>query len=171
MFTGDFDFEFSNATDPDLVNAYAGGWLKVDEAAAAAHLFHGYTPTGMPTAPAASSIDITLATTATSSDTTASLDPATHKMLATRVDGQIIIPPTGTATVPTTYLFANNYSVFYLVRGDAAAGLDSSQPADTAHWYIRRWTDLTQPAVSAQTLAAPKPAETSTWGKVKGLYR
>src|SRR2546426_12844940 len=57
LFTGDFTFEFSNSTDPDLVNMYANGWFLTDEKESSTHLFQGYTPPGQPFAPAASSID------------------------------------------------------------------------------------------------------------------
>lgn len=55
LFTGDFTYEFSTSTDPDLVAKYATGWFKSDEDTAAMHLFQGYTPQGQPHAPAASS--------------------------------------------------------------------------------------------------------------------
>ena len=83
----------------------------------------------------------------------------THKLLVTRVDGTI-------QAGATTYSIANNYDVFYFVRGDAAHGLDESQPGDQQHWYLYRWVDETVPssAMGAQS-------EAVTWGRLKGTYR
>src|SRR5690349_12417796 len=40
-FTGDFTYEFSNSTDPVLVQHYATGWFKEDERRSSSHLFNG----------------------------------------------------------------------------------------------------------------------------------
>jgi hypothetical protein len=164
MFTGDFKYEFSASTDPTLVQQYAAGWFKSDEAASASHMFSGYTPPGGATLPAASSIDIQLANGAPTDDNTAGVDPATHKVLATRVDGTITIPQD---IEPLTFVITNNYNVFYLVRGDVAVGLDASQPADDQHWYVYHWVDLSEPQFSGVGPQSLSP----TWGRVKGLYR
>jgi len=172
LFTGDFAFEFSNSTDPDLVVKYSAGWLKTDEDTAAIHLFQGYTPQGQSHAPAASSINIDLTTTLPVDDNSPGLDPATHKILSTRVDGQIVIPPTGTATDPTNYLVENNYNAIYLVRGDQAVGLAASQPADDAHWYIYLWKDLTVSSAQPRNRpVSPQPAQASTWANLRANYR
>jgi hypothetical protein len=150
MFTGDFTYEFSTSTDPTLVQQYSGGWFKTDETASSSHLFSGYTPSGGSTLPAASAIDINFATTMPSDDNSSGVDPVTHKVLATRVDGGITVPQ----------------------AGDLAVGLGASQPADTLHWYVYRWVDLSE-AVS------PAPAgignrsltQPTTWAKAKALYR
>jgi len=52
------------------------------------------------------------------------------------------------------------------VRGDAAHGLDKSQPADEDHWYLYRWVDETVASGAMGT-----QAEVITWGGLKGLYR
>ena len=165
MFTGDFTYEFSNSTDPTLVQQYSTGWFKNDEKESSAHLFNGYTPPGAATLPAATRIDINLAVDIPTDDNTAGMDPATHKVLATRVDGGITVPQSGAE--PLTYVITNNYNVFYLVRGDSAVGLDSSQSADGNHWYIYRWVDLTE--------AGPRSnrplAQATSWGGVKARYR
>jgi len=163
MFTGDYQYEFSNATDPALVTDYATGWFKVDETTSSTHLFSGYTPPGGTTMPAASSIAISLQTGSPTDDNAAGVDPVTHKILATRVDGQIVVPQAGSD--PFTFVLDNNFNVFYIVRGDSAAGLDSSQPADAQHWYIYRWVDLTGTAGGNRAQSVP-----ATWGKLKGLY-
>jgi len=151
-----------------LVNKYSTGWFKTDEDTSGQHLFLGFTPQDQPPSPAASSVNIDFKTTVPVDDNAVGVDPVTHKLLATRVDGQIVIPPTPPATDPTNYLIENNYNAFYLVRGDEAIGLSVSQPADTTHWYIYRWVDLT---VALSSLKSPHAAGPATWGKVKGLYR
>jgi hypothetical protein len=168
MLTGDFNFEFSNSTDPTLVQQYPTGWARVDESESSSHLFSGYTPQGGSTLPAATSIVITLADSTPVDDNTSGIDPATHKVLATRVDGSVTVPQSGSE--PLTYVIANNYDVFYFVRGDVAAGLDETQPADAQHWYLNKWVDLSQNYI-------PRPdsrrglVTTNTWGKLKALYR
>src|SRR5262245_19229647 len=148
MFTEDFTYEFSNTTDPDLVTKYSTGWFKADEKESSSHLFQGYTPPGGETLQPASTIDINLATTVPADDN-GSTDPVTHKVMFTRVDGSIVIPPGSGQTQSTTYLIDNNQNAFYLVRGDQAS-LAPELPADDKHWYIYRWVDLSQ-----QTGAAP----------------
>jgi hypothetical protein len=169
MFTGDFTYEFSTSTDPTLVQQYSTGWFKTDEKESSAHLFNGYTPPGGATLPAATTIDINLAVSIPTDDNTSGTDPVTHKVLATRVDGGITVPQAGAE--PLTYVITNNYNVFYLVRGDVAVNLDTTQPADDHHWYIYRWVDLTEapPAPSAIRTAStsgPAPAP-ETWGHLR----
>lgn len=166
LFTTDFTFEFSTSTDPDLVIKYQTGWFKADESASSAHLFQGYTPQGQPYAPPASSINIDLANTYPVDDNSPGLNPRTHKFLFTRVDGEVVIP---TSPDPTTYLIANNTNVFYIVRGDQAS-LNPGQPADSAHWYIYRWVDLTV-ASSAPRSLSPQPGQKRTWASLKAAYR
>lgn len=166
MFTGDFSFEFSTSTDPTLVQQYSTGWFKNDETESSSHLFFGYTPPGGMTLPAAISIDINLALNTPFDDNSPGVDPTTHKVLATRVDGEIVVPQSGSE--PLHYIFTNNYNIFYFVRGDSAAGLGSSQPADTSHWYIYRWSDLTQAPYGGSANHAV--ARSPTWGSVKGEY-
>ncbi|HKA24922.1 MAG TPA: hypothetical protein VKF80_08085, partial [Candidatus Eisenbacteria bacterium] len=97
-------------------------------------------------------------------DDPASTDPATHKILTTRVDGSITVPQSGGE--PLTYVITNNLNAFYFVRGDSATGLDSSQPADARHWYVYKWVDLT-------TGLAPNRAQSknATWAGIKARYR
>jgi len=168
-FTGDFTYEFSTSTDPTLVTQYQTGWFKTDEKESSSHLFNGYTPPAGETLPAATSIQINLATDIPNDDNTSGFDPRTHKVLPTRVDGQITVPQSGGS--PLTYLITNNYNVFYWVRGDAAAAenrnLDTSQAADSTHWYIYRWVDLT-----GGTPKSNDPLTRSvTWAAIRALYR
>jgi len=169
MFTGDFTYEFSTSTDPTLVQQYSTGWFKNDEKESSAHLFQGYTPPGGATLPAATSIDINLAVDIPTDDNTSGVDPATHKVLATRVDGSITVPQSGAE--PLTYVITNNYNVFYLVRGDVAVNMDATQKADASHWFIYRWVDLSEatPApnsIRTASTAEPAPAP-RTWGHLR----
>jgi len=172
MFTNDFTYEFSNSTDPTLVTQYSTGWFKTDEKESSSHLFTGYTPPGGSTLPAATSIDINLAVDIPVDDNSNGADPVTHKILATRVDGQITVPQT--TGDPLSYVITNNYNVFYLIRGDAAASnLDTTQPADANHWYIYRWVDLSEaaaaPAGGLRTASTSQPSlSLVTWGRLKG---
>lgn len=113
-------------------------------------------------------INIDFANTVPVDDGGAGIDPATHKFLFTRVDGQIVIP---TSPDPINFFIENNTNILYLVRGDIASGLTASQPADSTHWYIYRWVDITVGSAPPVTPDSPLPANPATWGKVKGLYR
>lgn len=165
MLTGDFTYDFSSASDPIYVQQYANGWFKADEVQSSSHLFHGFHAYGTEGNTAASKIDLRFANASPIADTTAGLDPSTHQVLATRVDGEITVHESGTRTELTFEIF-NNQDVFYLVRGDSAKGLDASQPADSLHWYMYRWLDRTWMFADLQ---AKVPQ--STWGTVKGIYR
>ena len=165
MFTGDYTYEFSTTTDPTLVQEYSTGWFKTDETESSSHLFHGYTPPGGATLPAAKSIDINFAVDTPTDDNSPGIDPVTHKVLATRVDGSFTVPQAGSE--PLIYVITNNYNVFYFVRGDSAVGLGSSQPADSLHWYVYRWVDLSE----ALPVANRAQVKSSTWGSVKSTYR
>jgi hypothetical protein len=167
LFTGDFTYEFSSQTDPTLVQAYSAGWFKLDEKESSLHLFQGYTPPGGATLYAATDISVVLASQTPSDDNSSGVDPVTHKVLATRVDGSITVPQPGTDA--TIFAFTNNYNVFYLVRGDVATGLDASQAADARHWYVYKWVDLSEemPIGSGNRLLVQAP----TWGGVKATFR
>jgi len=167
MFTGDYTYEFSNSTDPTLVTQYSTGWFKGDETASSTHMFSGYTPPGGVKLEAASTIAIHLSVTAPTDDNSSGVDPATHKVLATPVDGQIVVPNPGAEA--TTFVITNNFNVFYIVRGDSAVDLDSDQAADSLHWYVYKWTDLTGGAAPSHAMRSA--TKISTWGRVKSLYR
>jgi len=163
IFTGDFTYEFSNATDPTLVTQYSTGWFKTDEKESSSHLFNGYTPPGGTTLPAATTIDINLATDIPVDDNT-SPDPRLYKVLQTRVDGSITVPQSGAS--PLTYLITNNLNEFFLVRGDVAQGLDVTQSADSTHWYIYRWVDLTGTSPGGNTPLTQQ----QTWAFARAMY-
>lgn len=171
LFAGDYTYEFSTSTDPTLVQQYSTGWFKQDETISALHLFRGYTPPGGATLPAATTIHITLGSTSPADDNSSGVDPQTHKVLATRIDGSVTVPQSGAE--PLTYVIKNNQNVFYLIRGDVAVGLDSTQPADAGHWYIYRWVDQSLAYLPAPNSihSEPQAAETPTWGRLKAAYR
>ena len=176
LFTGDFTFEFSNATDPELANRWSTGWFAIDESLAAAHLFGGGLTQQGKTMPPAASVDLTFSRTEPLDDTEGR-DPAKYKVLPTTVDAVVVVVPQGSYLEPTTWVVTNNAHRFYLVRGDAAVELGPGQPADSTRWYIWRWIDETvmdstaPGGAPAPDPAQPTPTRRTTWGSIKGLYR
>ena len=178
LFTGDFTFEFSNSADPELANNWSTGWFKSDEVLAARNLFLGGTNLDGKYQQAATSIDLILTKTQPVDDTEGR-DPTKYKVLSTPVDAVIVVPPEPPATDPTQYVVTNNSHRFFLVRGDAAASLAESQPADTTRWYIWSWKDETVglpggaavlTSTGAGTRAAPGRVP-ATWARVKAAAR
>lgn len=165
LLTGDFTYEFSSAIDPELVQRYPTGWSRADERISARNLFFGGVNERGEYWPAATSIDINFASTYPVDDPD-SPDLERYKTLLTRVDGRIVIP---TSPETSDYIIENNIHRIFLVRGDAAIGLDSTQIADQSHWYIWRWVDETQSSVSPTM--EPQPTEAVAWSRVKGIYR
>jgi len=167
LFTGDFRFEFSRA-DPTLVSRWPGGWSAADESIAARNLFQGGRNRYGNSLDAAIRIDLTLASTAPAGDQEGR-DTTLYKELVTPVGLRVIVPLPPPSTNPLMYYVEADYHRLFLVRGDAAVGLASDQPADSAHWYVWRWKDecfsLPGPAMPAEV---PSPV---TWGTVKGTYR
>jgi hypothetical protein len=168
LFTEDFTFEFSMYVDPELAQQYQNGWFKLDEKTSADHLFEGFMDDSTGYHTAASSIDLTLAKTAPTGDTEGR-DPTKFKVLATRVDGIVVVPHTGSQTEDTRYVIENNFHRFFLVRGDAAASLAAGQPADSTHWYVYHWMDETAYPVAPASVRAS--TQMTTWGHVKAVYR
>ena len=175
LFTGDFTFEFSNSADPLLANQWSTGWFRNDEVLSARNLFQGGTNLAGEPQEAASSIDLILTRTQPVDDTEGR-DPTKYKVLSTPVDALIVVPPKPPATDPTQYVVTNNSHRLFLVRGDAAASLAESQPADTTRWYIWSWKDETVGISAAsgplKAAAASGPSSvTATWGRVKAAAR
>lgn len=177
LFTGDFAFEFSNSADPALANEWVTGWFKVDEVLAARNLFLGGTNLDGVYQQPATSIDLILAKTQPVDDTEGR-DPTKYKVLSTPMDGQIVVPPQPPSTDPTTYVVTNNSHRFYLVRGDAAASLAESQPADSTRWYIWSWKDetvgvpgATVPTSTGGATRATPGQLPATWARVKAAAR
>jgi hypothetical protein len=169
LFAGDFTYEFSTAADPTLAQQYAAGWFAADESLSAAHLLEGGVTQGGDTLEAAISIALTFAKTAAVGDTSGGRDPARFQVLDTRVDGVMEAPAPRGQTPDTRYVIDNNFHRFRLVRGDAAVGLGPGQPADAGHWYIWNWQDET--AMSVAPAREPQPAASTTWSRIKAVYR
>ena len=169
LFTGDFVFEFSNSADPGLANRWSAGWFAADESVYVKNLFLGGTTLDGAYQEAAGRIDLIFTKTEPVADTDSGA-PTRFQVLSTPVDGVFVVPPKPPATDSTYYIITNNSHRFFLVRGDAAAGLKSTQPTDSTHWYVWKWADETvgAPAAPAAFERATVPA---SWGKVKGLYR
>jgi len=169
LFTGDFVFEFSNSADPELANQWALGWFAADESVYVKNFFLGGTnQDGMYQEPA-SSIDLIFFKTEPVADTDSG-DPTRFQVLSTPVDAVFVVPPTPPATDSIYYIVTDNSHRFFLVRGDAAVGLKSTQPADSTHWYVWKWRDETS-GLPAAPGALGRATVNVTWGKVKGLYR
>ncbi len=159
LLTEDFTFEFSNAVDPELAQKYSTGWFKPDEVTSARNLFQGFTDEHGVYHPGVTSIDITLAQTFPAGDGE-SRDTTRFKVLATTMDGLIVVPPGPGQTEETRYVIDSDLLRLFLVRGDAQ--FDSTgrfvtpagQPADSTRWYIYRCID-----------------GTGGWGAVKDQYR
>jgi hypothetical protein len=175
LFTGDFTFRFSNATDPDLASRWSIGWFAIDESIAAAHLFGGgLNQEGKPV-PAAAAVDLIFSRTEPLDDTEGR-DPARYRVLPTTVDAVIVVAPQGDDG-PTRYVVTGATHRFFLVRGDAAVDLGPGQPADSTRWYFWSWYDETTAGPASPggapvaEPAQPTPTRTTTWGSLKGLYR
>jgi hypothetical protein len=167
LFTADFRFAFSSDADPDLVSQFGDTWGKSNEIQSTNHLFDGFTNTvGQFVAPA-SLIALTLNGPQIFADPDYPDSAAFYKYVVVpsiRLD--LEVPGTDGFTIQAPH-------DFYLVRGDAAV-LDSSQPADSVHWYIRRWVDKS-PAFPGAVRPGTEPARfnaaiPATWGQVKATY-
>jgi hypothetical protein len=169
LFTGDFTFEFSNSADPTLANRWAMGWFAADESVSAKNLFQGGTNLDGQYQQGARNIDLIFSKTQPVEDPDSG-DPTKFQVLSTPVDGVILVSPTPPATDPTQYIVANNSHRFFLVRGDAAAGLKATQPADSTRWSIWKWKDETTGVGGAPT-AVQGATLPSTWGGLKATYR
>jgi hypothetical protein len=171
LFTGDFLFEFSQATDPDLANEYASGWSCEDETIAALHLFQGGVNSNGEFMPAAQTIDLDLIQKVPLDDNSGIRDPAKYKVLFTPVTLTVQLPPSQEDPEGRTIVVGGADPAvhrFFLVRGDAADSLAANQPADSSHWYCYRWRD------ESSSLQAPgeyREVESTTWGRVKGDWR
>ena len=165
LLTGDFTFEFSNAADPDLVSQYSGGWFKNDEIISTRNLFEGGTNRTGYFLEGALSLELTLTPTTPVDDNTPGRDSNLYKTLIASVDVLIDLPGEDDFVIGQAPPQTNR---FFLVRGDAAVGLEADQPADASHWYIWNWRDESPPVGKPQS---PLQNESSTWGRLKGLYR
>jgi hypothetical protein len=178
LFTGDFLFEFSNSADPDLANEYSAGWFKEDERISANNLFHGGVNNDGVFQDAAQSINLDLITTTTQGDTTSGRDPTKFRLLYTPITLTIHLPPSVDDPEGTTFVIGGADPVpqrFFLVRGDAATGLNADQPADSLHWFMWFWRDESIPGYGPESRPggrnSPWHANDATWGRLKALFR
>jgi hypothetical protein len=165
LLTGDFTFEFSSAADPELAQKYSEGWFKDDEVISTRNLFEGGTAENGVFLVGALRIRLTLTPTAPADDNSPGRDPDLYKTLVASIHLVIDLPGDDDFVVGEAPPQTNR---FFLVRGDAAVGLEADQPADENHWYIWSWRDESLPIGKPQ---APLQNESSTWGRVKGQYR
>jgi hypothetical protein len=168
LFTGDFTFEFSNSADPALANRWSAGWFAKDESVYVKNLFQGGTNLDGVYQQLAARIRLIFTHTQPTADTDSG-DPTKFQVLSTAVDGIFVLPPTPPTTDSTYFIITNNSHRFFLVRGDAAAGLKAAQPADSTHWYIWKWKDETVAYAAPATSGGA--TENATWGGLKAVYR
>jgi hypothetical protein len=175
LFTADFSFIFSSQADPLLAQQYGTSWGADDEAASAGHLFAGFTSTEPPfeTFPGASDIQLALVGVQNLPDIDDHPDSTTHYRLLVVPQVELTIT-VASAGDPLVYEIDAPHD-FRLVRGDVAL-LSAGQPADSLHWYIRRWDDRTPFTGSARSPVRSEPqrampAAPASWGRVKGQYR
>lgn len=172
LFTGDFVFEFSASADPELVHEYSAGWHSEDELMATQNLFHGGVNSDGQFVAGAQSIDLDLVQGVPQDDNGDGRDPETHVVLFTPVRLEIQLPPDHTDPDGVTLVVGGADPAlhrFFLVRGDAAMGLEEDQPADDRHWYIWLWRD--ESTVSRDRRGAVMETESTSWGRVKSTYR
>jgi hypothetical protein len=165
LLTDDFRFHFSSASDPGLDALYGDNWKRADEIDAITHLFDGFTNADSVALPGASGIDLTLTGLQYQSDFEHPDSTTQYKKLViTQFNATIEVP---TAPDPTTYPISSRQEL-YLVRGDAAV-LPAGALADTTHWYVRKWDDL---SVSTAFAKGPviNPSQTTSLGHVKAHY-
>ena len=165
LLAGDFRFEFSNAADPGLVILYPSGWTRNDERTATRNLFEGGLNMFGAAVEGARSIQLTLTPTTPTGDASGGKDSTLYKTLLSSVDMQVDFASGDQFVVGQAPPQTNR---FWLVRGDAAAGLDMDQPADSTRWYLYHWDDESPPLKRA---AEPDQSNAATWGRIKGVYR
>ena len=176
LLTEDFTFEFSNATDPDLVAQFATGWVKDDEIISARNLFQGGVNSSGLFQPRPNTIDLDFLQSVTRPDTIEGRDSTYYRVLLTPITLTIDVPPRPGETEGTTFLVGAGGSPsvqrFFFVRGDEAQ-LEPGQPADSLHWYLWRWRDESTPQLKPHPGSRLGPLESNeaTWGQVKAFYR
>ena len=167
LLTDDFKYKFSAASDPVLVDLYPN-WSKVDEVASITHLFDGFENSEGTTIQGASHIDLTLTGVQQVQDIDHADSTAQYqKIVVTALDGTIEVPQAGTD--PAFYNISARHE-YYLVRGDAAV-LSPGAIADTTHWYLRRWDDLSPPAPAFSKGPVINPSRSTSFGSIRALYR
>lgn len=165
LLTADFRYTFSAQSDQALVTQYGLNWGKDDETQSAEHLFSGFVNSQGNAVPPASRIQVNFINDQYYPDPAHSDSSAWYVYCpVTNVNLTIDVPIAGGGT--TSFDIAAPHA-FYLVRGDAAL-LDPGQPADSGHWYVRHWDDLS-PATGQNPTTLPANAAAS-WGGMKGSY-
>jgi hypothetical protein len=166
LLSDDFRFHFSPASDPDLVNQYGENWRKTNEVAAIMNLFHGFVNGMGEQVPGAIRFDMSLTgvqylgNDPDHPDSTAQY----QKVIVSNLDMLFEVP---LSPEPIQYHVSSRQE-YFLVRGDAAV-LASEVSADTTHWYLRKWDDLTVYS-AARKGPVINPALPNSLGKIRSLY-
>ena len=163
LLAGDFRYVFSAASDPVLVNQYPN-WDRDDEETSYKHLVHGFTNSGGTAIPAASRIDLTFNGVSYGPDPDHPDSTLQYqRVVVTIVDGSIEVPGDPD---PVLYHISARHE-FHVVRGDAGI-LASGAIADSTHWYLRRWDDLS--TATASKFPVINPATPNSWGRIRSQY-
>ncbi len=181
LLTADFRYTFSAQSDGNLVTLYGNNWGKDDESESAKHLLTGFTNSVGTYYPPANNISIQFINDQyyqwpLHADSTSFYVYCPVSTVNLNID----VPVDGGGS--TTYNISAPHS-FYLVRGDAAF-LDAGQPADSTHWYIQHWDDLspklpvavlqiasTNAAVGSSGSSGATTTARVSWGGLKDSYR
>jgi hypothetical protein len=160
LFTSDYYFSFSSETDPNLVVYYGTSWDRTLEDLAMRNVFD-----------AASTVVVTFSNVTIVDDSTHADSTAWYRVARIPSCSADVTIPDGSGGFVSYNL--DGRQDFALVRGDAAL-LPAGLPADSTHWYVRQWSDLSIPVVARTkplpTIAMPLPASTMTWGRLKSHF-
>ncbi len=165
LFTDDFVFAFSPLDAAG--NPYRGSpWSRADELLSARHLFVEGNSTEEPAA--SISLDYTNAL-ADFADTRPGMRDRFHR----QVDVGVVL----VIRRSSSQLETQGDARFFLIRGDAASlpPVPGLAP-DSTRWYIQRWEDFTVQSGAPSRLGpagalGTQPANRSSWGQIKSLYR
>ncbi len=163
--TTNFRFDFSPASDPDLVLIYGNNWGLAFETVATQHLFDGFTD-GLGTEhPPVVRIQ--------SDFTAASVSPDPNHADSTRHYQVVDVPLLGIVWEfegdPNEIIGLESNYVFFFARGDAAA-LGAGQPADSTRWYLYRLEDHSSALAAPAGGTANRPEAGATWGAIRAHY-
>ena len=167
LFTDDFVFVFAE-TDSAGNTFRETPWGRDDEMASHLHMFVG----GSATEPPVDRITLEFTNTLIAFPSIVPGDhPDLHKTIRAEVHLRIVRGE--------SVLEVRGPGLFYFVRGDSAAIpqdlIDEGFGPDSTRWWIERWEDETVSSGAATAARVPRaatmPAQSSTWGAVKAMYR
>jgi len=170
LLTADFGFLFSNQTDPSLVTKYGTSWNRTDEDTAVRHLFNGFTDDLSVHHSGVTTISVTFEGVAIADDSVHVDSLAWYKVAQISHMLATMTIPSDNGDGPVTFSI-DAHQDLWLVRGDAAI-LPAGIAADSTHWYVRQWADLSsQPYSRLDPTRKLSLSALPTWGHIKASYR